>query len=150
MLESGDNQIKKKPQVREARPTCTCRGFRAMGAPAAWQHRNVALLATSRVQAAADRGTPRQHSFFPLRNVGSSSESNSSPLPEDYTDVFINEILRGDKTIAMVGASPNFRRPSYANRDPPNTHARTRTHALYSARTTHSFKSLFFVFDLKI
>ncbi len=32
---------------------------------------------------------------------------------DDYSDVYIREVLNRTKTVAMVGASPNWNRPSY-------------------------------------
>lgn len=44
---------------------------------------------------------------------------DQNPLPsrtvdhDRYTDTYLREVLRSVKTIAMVGASPNWNRPSY-------------------------------------
>lgn len=42
-----------------------------------------------------------------------SRRKDASVEGEIYTDVFLTEVLQKCRTIVMVGASPNFRRPSY-------------------------------------
>jgi hypothetical protein len=53
--------------------------------------------------------------FHASRHFSSSSSSTStSSLPSiTYQDGFIRSVLSSTKTIAMVGASPNWNRPSY-------------------------------------
>ncbi|MFC3225823.1 CoA-binding protein [Marinibaculum pumilum] len=41
------------------------------------------------------------------------SASASGPADESYSDAFIREVLRDGRTIAMVGASANWNRPSF-------------------------------------
>lgn len=42
-----------------------------------------------------------------------STEQQPAPADESYSDDFIREVLRDGRTIAMVGASANWNRPSF-------------------------------------
>ena len=45
---------------------------------------------------------------------GSPATASTAPIDHDrYDDPYLREVLRGVKTIAMVGASANWNRPSY-------------------------------------
>jgi O-acetylhomoserine (thiol)-lyase len=53
-------------------------------------------------------------SFHARRHFSSSSSTSLSSLPSiTYQDDYIRSVLSSTKTIAMVGASPNWNRPSY-------------------------------------
>ena len=55
-----------------------------------------------------------------IQNIDQTSSAEACEIPEDpdradlvYSDMAILRILRGARTVAMVGASPNWNRPSY-------------------------------------